>query len=262
MTIQDAFQFYRENNSKFSYRPDFHVYNKLLLEIQNTNNITSECFNEDILSYLTHNEDRWFVFHLLTVIDELPEELFIPIMNSILSIGFDNCPTILYDNIARLYGFEKVELYLQDEFALSYSDIYKRSIVEAMWRISYSIPYIIPDDDLDFITVRRYVWVKNGYQFLEFIPDSQEEGKIMLEKENILIQNRYKLLLEHFLKNEIFPDFFYDCSVVLPRKRTTYKNENVELFKKLVENLRDIKNNSKSNFAIYLNNPVNNWHWI
>ena len=262
MTIKDAFQFYRENNFKFSYRPDFHIYNEFLLEIQKSNNITSEGFIEGVLSFLSHNEDRWFLFHLLTVIDELPDELFIPIMNSILSIGFDNCPTILYDNIARLYGFEKVELYLQDEFTRSYSEIYKKSIVEAMWRISYSIPYIIPDDDLDFITFRKYVWVKNSYQFLEFIPDSQEEAKQMFNNQEILIQNRYRLLLEHFLNHQISPEFFHDCSVVLPRRRAILKDENLKLFDKLVEKLRDIKNNNKSNFSLYLNNPINNWHWI
>jgi len=262
MTIKDAFQFYRENNFKFSYRPDFHIYNEFLLEIQKSNNITSEGFIEGVLSFLSHNEDRWFLFHLLTVIDELPDELFIPIMNSILSIGFDNCPTILYDNIARLYGFEKVELYLQDEFTRSYSEIYKKSIVEAMWRISYSIPYIIPDDDLDFITFRKYVWVKNSYQFLEFIPDSQEEAKNILEKEIVLIQKRLKLLITHFLNKDISLEFFQNCSVVLPRKKTAYKNENVELFDKLIKKLRLIKNENNSNFSLYLKNPVNKWEWI
>ena len=130
--------------------------------------------------------------------------------------------------------------------------------------IDFSIPSTIddPDDDLDFITVFRYVWKDNWYQFLEFIPDSQEEARKMLNDQEILIQNRYRLLLEHFLKHQISPEFFQDCSVVLPRRRESYKNENIGLFDKLIGKLRLIKNENNSNFSQYLKNPVNKWEWI
>ena len=263
MKVQELFDIHKVLRSSIKYCPYSNGIDSIFIDYKEKFYGLQNSEIESIKIYLSHNEDRWFVFYLLNVINSLPEDLFKPVLTAILSFGRDSWRHgSTYDNMARLYGFEKVELYLQGEFVRSYSDIYKKSIVDAMWRNSYSKPYVIPDDDLDFITVFKYVWKDNCYQFLEFIPDSQEEAKQMFNNQEILIQNRYRLLLEHFLNHQISPEFFHDCSVVLPRRRATLKDENLELFDKLVEKLRDIKNNNKSNFSLYLNNPTNNWHWI
>jgi hypothetical protein len=263
MKVPELFNIYKELRSSIKYCPYRNGIDSIFVDYKEKFNGFQNSEIETLEVYLSHNEDRWFVFYLLNVIYSSPEELFEPLMTSILSFGCDSWRYgSTYDNMARLYGFEKVELFLQQKFDQSYSDIYKRSIVDAMWRNSYSKPYVIPDDDLDFITVFRYVWKDNWYQFLEFIPDSQEEARKMLNDQEILIQNRYRLLLEHFLKHQISPEFFQDCSVVLPRRRESYKNENIGLFDKLIGKLRLIKNENNSNFSQYLKNPVNKWEWI
>jgi hypothetical protein len=263
MTIKQAFEIYKVENGKFKYCPFRNAVDKFFIDNKEELNVLNKNSINEIKSYLKHNEHRWFVFYLLNIVSNLPEELFKPLMNEILSFGGDSWRHgSIYDNMARLYSFEKVEFFLQNEFLNSYSDIYKRAVVEAMWRNSYSIPFVIPDDDINFITEYRYIWKDNCYQFIEFFPESQESAALYLAKQEALIQKRYKILLEYFLNRNIKIEFLHDCSPLLPRKKEKYLNENFKLFDSFVEKLRELKSDKNSSYSVYLSNPSNNWEWI
>lgn len=186
----DGFHFYPGNKNE-----DF------MIEYYESNNGIPSSGDTDYFMHCLRSNlvDKYFLYHILNVISVLPDTLLPEIVETMkgLTSSYKILNTVI-KNLKRIYTFQKLESYLQDEFQKPNLNIEKYYLASMMCENTIEEHYDWKNNHLTVILKAVYKW--DGELFRKSFIELNKEERISYSKTmNTIMNKRYKMVMDQYL---------------------------------------------------------------
>lgn len=245
MIINEIFKKYKSQNEIFEFIPVNGIEYLFPITEEVRKRIESECFENEwyLEAVINSRSDNWFVFQLLSMVDNFPISFFKRIM--LILISNERFFHLGNFHIQRIYGFITVENWFHEEFLNSYSLFDKYNLLNVWKNNKYND--LVEINEKGYICLEakaNYTWKVTKYiNSNEVIKDSDYEREL-----NSIMQKRYSLILNFILNSKLNLEILIASTEILPNIQELNDDNKAKL--KAVNEKIEVAQNNEFNFWI------------
>ena len=221
--LADLYDYFRNNEI------ETHMHLKDLSILKDNRNIKWDQPNMDFfVKCITDIQDRCFAFYLLNIVESVPVDLCIISLKEIIKSGsYSLYYYAKLDVINRLWGWENVEQWLQNEFKNTYSEQYRMVLTDFFKESSMNIPYYY-DKPVDFYT--KYTWKFGEFHYhrTESLYENQDIAKQDVKRINDLIKQRNSLIISIINVKQELSNLLSKSYPLLPKDAQGYSDDKLD----------------------------------